>query len=250
MSLDLGNHLLQALEGLVAAFLRHLCTQIVFGALCLIVSFVLHFSAFLLRLFWDVLRCLRLELTKALLSTSFLIHAAIGIRLLLGGILSICGRVLHVRPRKWLVFVDLRSHLRLEVAPGQIRGVVPRVVLSVVIDLGKLIVGWVNLSSNLGCSIACNVTEENRGITEKLSELPIGDHKRAEGPQSIKSLVTVLLGGSLVGGSAWYGSVATIKMLSLPDEVLEQITLILGEEKVFGLSDDFLDVGDKMATLF
>ena len=56
----------------------------------------------------------------------------------------------------------------------------------------------------------------------------------------------LLCSGSVSGGT-WQLSVAAVEVLAIPDKVLKQITLILGQQKVFGLLDDFSEVGDELS---
>ena len=59
----------------------------------------------------------------------------------------------------------------------------------------------------------------------------------------------MLFGGVLVDGSSRQSSVATRDLASLVDEVLEQIALILGQEKELGLLNDLAEVGDQVPAL-
>lgn len=48
----------------------------------------------------------------------------------------------------------------------------------------------------------------------------------------------------LVNRSTGQFGVANSEMLSVPDEILQQVVLILDEEEVFGLLDDFTKVSN------
>lgn len=58
----------------------------------------------------------------------------------------------------------------------------------------------------------------------------------------------MLLRGVLINGSTWYLSVTAADGLGVPDEVLEQVALVLDEHEILGLSNDFLEIGDQVAT--
>ena len=99
------------------------------------------------------------------------------------------------------------------------------------------------------CSIASNVAQENGGIRKELPELTVGDEKSAEGTQTVEGLVTVLLGSVLVDRSTGESGVGAGDLLSLPDEVLEEVALVLGEEQDLGLLNDGLEVADQLLAL-
>ena len=86
------------------------------------------------------------------------------------------------------------------------------------------------------------------GTLTKLSELAIGDNKRAQGSQTLQSLIAVLLRSLLVNGSIGKSGISAIDLLRLPDEVLKEIALVLGQEKVFGLFDDVTEICHKILT--
>ena len=83
----------------------------------------------------------------------------------------------------------------------------------------------------------------------ELSELPIGEDKSAKRSQSLKSLVAVLPSGILVDGCARGLSIAAGDLLCLPDEVLQKIALVLGQDEVLGLLNDVAQIGDQVSTL-
>jgi hypothetical protein len=86
------------------------------------------------------------------------------------------------------------------------------------------------------------------GTLTKLSELAIGDNKRAQRSQTLQSLIAVLLRSLLVNGSIGKSSISTIDLLRLPNEVLKEITLVLGQEKVFSLFNDITEICHKILT--
>lgn len=86
-------------------------------------------------------------------------------------------------------------------------------------------------------------------LLTKFSELAVGDEELAEGAQTLQGLVTVLLGGCLVKGGVRLLGVASGGLRALVDEVLDEIALILGQEKQLGLLDDVAQVGDENLAL-
>jgi hypothetical protein len=76
--------------------------------------------------------------------------------------------------------------------------------------------------------------------------LAVGNEKGAKSAEAVKSLVTMLARGILVDWRVGKCSIAAVDLLSLPDEVLEKVALVLGEQKDLGLLDDLLQVADKL----
>lgn len=79
--------------------------------------------------------------------------------------------------------------------------------------------------------------------------MTVRDQKSAESPQAIQSLVSVLLRGLLVDGSAWELGIATTELLAVPDEVLQQVAVVLREDENLGLLDDRAGIADEFPTL-
>jgi hypothetical protein len=61
--------------------------------------------------------------------------------------------------------------------------------------------------------------------------LTVGDEKRSESAKALERLLAVLLSGVLVKGSVDIGRIGGADLLGLPDEVLEEITVVLGEKE-------------------
>lgn len=59
----------------------------------------------------------------------------------------------------------------------------------------------------------------------------------------------MLLGSLLVDWSVRGGCVATADLLSLPDEILKELALVLGEKKDLGLLDDIRKISDENLAL-
>lgn len=89
---------------------------------------------------------------------------------------------------------------------------------------------------------------KRRELTE-LPELAVANDESAECAKTIESLVTVLLCGILVYWCIGNGCVATGDLLGLPDEILKEVALVLGEEKDLGLLDNITKIRDKLLAL-
>lgn len=99
------------------------------------------------------------------------------------------------------------------------------------------------------CSIASNVSQKDGSVREELPELAVGDEKGSEGAQTVKCLIAMLLGSVLVDGGARESGASTGDLLRLPDEVLKEVALVLGEEQDLGLLDDGLEVAYQLLAL-
>jgi hypothetical protein len=93
-----------------------------------------------------------------------------------------------------------------------------------------------------------NWPEDGKEHTE-LAELAVGDDEGAKSPQAVQSLVAVLLGRLVVNGGARKGSVSTSDVLGAPDEVLEELALVLGQEKELCLLDNVAEIGNELLAL-
>lgn len=78
----------------------------------------------------------------------------------------------------------------------------------------------------------------------QLAELTVGDQQGAEGAQTLDGLVAMLLSHLLVDRGTGNIDSLGVEFLSLPNEVLEQVALVLGQQKVLGLLDDIARVGN------
>lgn len=79
-------------------------------------------------------------------------------------------------------------------------------------------------------------------LTE-LAELAVGDQQSSESAEAIESLVAMTLGSALVDGRVGRAHRVRVEVLSLPDEVLEEVALVLGQQQVLGLLDNLASVG-------
>lgn len=59
----------------------------------------------------------------------------------------------------------------------------------------------------------------------------------------------MLARGVLVDWRVGKRSITAVDLLSLPDEVLEKVALVLGEQKDLGLLNDLLQIADKLLAL-
>jgi hypothetical protein len=62
-------------------------------------------------------------------------------------------------------------------------------------------------------------------------------------------LVAVLLCGLTVNGSVGSASAATGNALALPDEILNEVVLVLAEQELLGFLDDIPQVSNEIPTL-
>jgi hypothetical protein len=86
-------------------------------------------------------------------------------------------------------------------------------------------------------------------ILTKLAELTVGENERAEGAQTIEGLVTMLLSSVFVDRSVRGAGIGAGDLLSLPNEVLKEVALILGQEQKLGLLNDLAQVTNELLTL-
>ena len=83
-----------------------------------------------------------------------------------------------------------------------------------------------------------------------LSKLSVGNEKRTQGLQTLDSVVTVLLGTILVNRCIRPLRLNIAQTLSLPDELLEQVTIVLAENQLASLVNDHTEVPDQLLTFF
>jgi len=79
--------------------------------------------------------------------------------------------------------------------------------------------------------------------------LTVGDDERAESPQSVKRLVAMLLGSVLVNWCARESGIATSDLLSLPDEILQEISIVLHQKESLGFLNHITEISDKESAL-
>jgi hypothetical protein len=79
--------------------------------------------------------------------------------------------------------------------------------------------------------------------------LTVGDDECSKSAESLERLLAVLLSSVLVEWCRDTLRVDLTKVLGLPDEVLEEITLVLGEDQKLGLLNDISEIGDQLLTV-
>jgi hypothetical protein len=253
MTLDLDDHLTQPPDCPVTAFLRHLSRQILLSTL------LIDATAFL-GLVRDILRgtlpkrsstsLCTIPNVDSRVSTALLILAgersgisnvarAFGVR----RCTSVTGRIPSSPSCRRLP----RFNLALQLGGGQIWGVVPRIIISWLVNLCQLIIGWFDFGGSFDGSVASYVSHENRGIAHyrpleseivlnisllltKLSKLPISDKKRSKGAKTTQRLLAMLPCRITANWCSRPSSFTALNLLCLPDEVLEQVTLVLGQK--------------------
>lgn len=83
----------------------------------------------------------------------------------------------------------------------------------------------------------------------KLSELTIGDDQHAECSKTLQCLISMLFGGILINGSTWEFGISATDLLGLPDEILQNIALVLGQKHIFRLLHNVAEVGNQGLSL-
>jgi hypothetical protein len=79
--------------------------------------------------------------------------------------------------------------------------------------------------------------------------LPVGNNQGAESAEPIEGLVPVLLGRRLIDGSIGERRVAAFDPLTLPDEVLEEIALILRQKQKLRFLNDVTEISNQLLAL-
>lgn len=247
MSLNLNDHLLQAPDKLLTPLLGHLCLEVVLATLTDLLGPLLVVLA-------GVGRDLLLEVGSRDLSAGARVGLGSALLLVLSCTLSCIGRVTRAIRVGCLGGVtaslldilladgNARLELLLKVVLVKVGSLVPGVVVGGSVDVLELLVCRVDLVRRLLCSIASNVAKEDAGVAKELAELAIGNEKRAEGTKAVESLIAVLPSSLLVDRSTRHLGVTRTNLLSLPDEVLDQVALVLGEKQDLGLLDDLLEI--------
>lgn len=254
MALDLNDHLLQAPDELLAPLLGHLALEVALSTLTVLLGL-------LLVILVHVSGGLVLQVLCGNLSTGTRVGLSGALLLVLSSELSRSGRVTGAirvgslgAVASSLVNVLLADgHARLglvaQVLLRKIGSLVPDVVLSGLINVGKLVLRRVDSVGRLLRGVTGNVAEEDAGIAQELAELAVGDEKCSEGAEALKSLVAVLLSSLLVNGGIGLLRIARADLLSLPDEVLNEVALVLGEKQELGLLNDLLEVTGELLAL-
>jgi hypothetical protein len=99
------------------------------------------------------------------------------------------------------------------------------------------------------CQYAWNHThasafEQREGGHTELAKLAVGNNQGSQGTQSVKGLIPVLLRLFLTDGRDRSSQALVVELIGLPDEVLQQIAMILGQQQILGLFHNFIDVCD------
>ena len=80
--------------------------------------------------------------------------------------------------------------------------------------------------------------------------MSVCDKQGSQGPQTLEGLLSMTLCGFLVDGGTGNLNRLIVKMRRLPDEVLQQIALVLGKHQVLGLVHDISNVIDELSAFF
>lgn len=174
MALDLNDHLLESVDGLVAALLGHLVLEVVLGL-------VLGGNSGILGLVVNVAVSSSLELVSSSVGTSVGIDTGRSALLLVAsGEVSSVGRVararwvsslasvtsslLQVTSGYGLVVIVSLLHLRLDVTGGHVWNIVPGVVGSRLVNLLEILLIRVDLVGSLLSCVAKHIPEEELSI--------------------------------------------------------------------------------------
>jgi hypothetical protein len=79
--------------------------------------------------------------------------------------------------------------------------------------------------------------------------LSIGDNEGSESAQTLKRLITVSLRGFLIDGSIGRGHRLGVELLCLPNEILQEVAIVLGQQEVFGLCHYVPDIIHKLPSI-
>ena len=71
---------------------------------------------------------------------------------------------------------------------------------------------------------------EDVWVLTELSELAVGDDQGSQSSQAFESLVAVLFRRLFVNGSTGKVHVLLLELLGLPDEILQEVAVILGQQ--------------------
>lgn len=270
MALDLNDHLLQPPNGLITALLGQLLVKIVTG-------FVPRLISSTLALLGHILRSLVLEILKTFLCTSNSVNTrVIAVALIIGGSPACISRVprtrclfrgitsgvLQIVSVEWLLLVKLIPHPSFDVASRHVRVVVPSVVFGWTVDLVELIFRRIHFVRGLLRGIADHATKEHRGVADcsssvgfvdgwratltEFSELSIRHHELTKSAKIIQGFVAVLLHTAPAHGCMRRSSVISVDVLRLPNDILYQVPLVLGEKEYLGLFDDIAKIRDQV----
>jgi hypothetical protein len=80
--------------------------------------------------------------------------------------------------------------------------------------------------------------------------LAVGENQSSQSAKTFDSLVAMLLGSVLVNWCAWERGISGSDVLSLPNELLEQISLVLGQEQELGLINDITQISHQLSAFF
>ena len=246
MLLNLNNHLLQAIDSLIAALRVDFLLEIFLGLLLIGIFDILGLFLVLIGdLFGDAL----LGGRETSVSAGLLINVAAGglvgvlVRGSSGGDLrvrltgrALCGVLLNG------ISVILRSigcalpflfslifHLT-----ERRRGIMPLVIRGRFVDLIEPILVGTKRPCSVAGGIGSHVTTQENGVFEQFTELTVGDEKTAQGAQSVQGVLTMLLSLVFADGDVNVGRIGRRGGLNgVPQEVLQFFVVVLLEPEPF-----------------
>lgn len=87
-------------------------------------------------------------------------------------------------------------------------------------------------------------------ILTNFSELSVGDQERSKSLKTLQGLLAILLASLLRDRHIGALDIAGGDLLGLPDEILQKLALVLGEEHQLGLLNDIAQVLDEDFAIF
>jgi hypothetical protein len=85
-----------------------------------------------------------------------------------------------------------------------------------------------------------------RSLLTELAELPVGDDQRPKGSSASEHFIALLLGNILLHWRGWELGVLDVDLFGVPNELLQEISLILREKQELGLLHNVSEVSHKL----
>lgn len=148
------------------------------------------------------------------------------------------------------VFFHLSLELVCELLSGNVRLIIPGIFFCRLLNLGEILLGWLNRVGNFLGGISSDVAQENNSVTDyrpstqvltngkitmtrhtQLAELSIGDYKSTQSLQSLRGIGGILFGAFPVHRRPIHLCyVRGPDMLRFPDELLQKVAFIFCDE--------------------
>ena len=241
VGLALDNHLLETEDDLVLALSGHLLVEVFLGLATVLLVALLNL---LLGLRVDVVKLLlKSRLASVFAGSSVGSVSILGVTGSRGG--GVGGGISDLLSVLLGIALVETLGLLLQVFLVEVGGLVPGVVLGSLVNLTELFLVGAELASSATSSITSHVPKQDGSILQELTELAIGDEQCAEGAETLKSILSIALSGVFVKRGLDAVNALWVKLGSLPDEVLDQVALVLGENEVLGKTDNLMGVANE-----